>query len=108
MSKTFDRCYNVGIFLLTVYFVFNGLSHIFNYDSKGLAIDTKISNTESYLSMRDIDLKFTNYIPGFYNQDSQKPTIFSSTFSVIFGLVSIYLGGVFAFFDDREKRDKFA
>ena len=70
MSKTTRLCHSVGIFLLTVYFVFNGLSHIFNFDRKGLAIDTKISNTESYMIMRDINVKITNYIPFFYNQDN--------------------------------------
>ncbi len=108
MSNTFDRCYKTGILLLTVYFLFNGLSHILNYDSKGLAIDAKISNTESYLIMRDINFKITNYIPGFYNQDNQAATYFSSICSVIFGLASVYLGALFLFFEDRDKRDKLA
>ena len=108
MTNSFERCHTAGIFLLSVYFIFNGLNHIFNCDSKGLAIDAKISNTESYLTMRDINFKLSNLIPGFQNQDNQAATYFSSIFSVIFGLVSISLGALFAFFDDRDKRDKFA
>ncbi len=105
MPKIARLLHSVGIFLITVYFVFNGLCYIFNYDIHGLAIDRKISNTETVLITRNVSWKFTNILPFFYNSDNNAPTHLSSTLAILFGLVSTVLATLFSFFDDKDKRN---
>ena len=120
MPKIARLLHSVGIFLITVYFVFNGLCYIFNYDIHGLAIDRKISNTETVMITRNVSWKFTNILPFFYNSDNNAPTHLSSnafaflseyrfnlnfTLAILFGLVSTVLATLFSFYDDKDKRN---
>ena len=96
----------VAIYLLAIYFAFNGLSYVLNYDKHGLAIDSKISNTESMLIMRNINVKFSKWIPFFYGNDTQDATYFSCSISIVSGLLSMILAFILAFFDDKDKRNQ--
>ena len=102
--------FNTGILLITIYFIFNGLSNIFNNDKHATALDMKLMNTESYLTLKypTKNMQFTKLLPFYATEYNNEPSPFSRTISTLFGLTSLTLGALLFFFEDRDQRKNLA
>jgi hypothetical protein len=86
-----------GVVLLSLYFVFDGLSHLSDFHKRTNAFDTKLYNIESYLLNSGV-LLF--HFQGFFSR-------FSSLIILIYGLGTLISGVCMLFFDDKKKRNIF-
>ena len=86
-----------GFYLLSLYFIFEGLQYIFDNIKRANSLDVKLINIESYLESRSLLL--------FHFQRNLENIL--RLFIVIFGLVLMLCGCAIVFFDDKKTRDQF-
>eukprot|EP00347_Sterkiella_histriomuscorum_P004916 403358589 len=85
----------VSIYLLSLYFIFEGLNNLFDNYRRSEQLDVKLYNLEGKLYNKGM-LLFSFY-------DSMRPII--NTFLFIYGLGILIAGSGVAFFDEKPIRD---
>ena len=101
--------FNIGLTLLTIYFIYTGFSNIFNNQYHAQALDQKLQNFESSLMANQwIGNKgFRRWLPFQGSEESEEGTPLSRIIVFIYGAVLLLSSSSMYFFDDRDKRNYF-
>ncbi len=101
--------FNIGLTLLSMYYIYTGLSNIFNYQHHALALDQKLQNFESTLMANQWigSSGFRRWLPFQGSEDSELATPLSCILVFLFGALTLFSASSMYFFDDRDKRNQF-
>ena len=87
--------HQISIYLLALYFIFEGLNNLFDNYRRAESFDNKLYNLQAYLYNRQL-LIFEFY---------EKMRSLTNTFLLIYGLAILIGGSAIAFFDEKHIRN---
>ncbi|CDW79951.1 px domain containing protein [Stylonychia lemnae] len=98
MTKiNYRKLYQGSLYLLSLYFIYEGLQNIFDNDIRTSRLNLKIYNTESYI--------YNNFSRSFKFYEAS--LAFTNILLFLYGFLMLVSGCATAFFDDLETRDYF-
>ena len=106
------HCFRAGLTVLTLYFIYEGLNHTFNYHAKSRELDMKLYNIETHFEThyKSIAFPFRSYLPlsDTYDSSEHASSYFSKLVILLYGIATLSLGCLVYFFDDKRKRSFYA
>ena len=88
-----------GLFILSLFFVFQGLIHLFDHKKRGKDLETKLYNLDTIFE--------NNNIPFFSLHFLHSSPIVCQLLILSFGLANLTSGCLILFFEERKKRNIF-
>ena len=101
--------FTAGLILITLYFIFEGLSNIVGFQDGALAFDRKLYNMEAHFinNYPSISFQFRSYLPLQTLRGEPSSTDLSKLVIILYGAAILVLGCLSFFYEDRKMRSLF-